>query len=228
MKILLADDDKNLREGLAALFSSEGFECLTAANGQEALSLVQKSPPDICIFDLMMPGLTGFEVCQELRAEGRKIPIVMLTARDAEGDHIKGLELGADDYITKPFSPMMLVARVKAIYRRSRYGTPSDIAPFCLSGITICKEKHTASYRSKTISLTKRELIFLELLGNRPQVVFSKDEILNACWGHDYIPNSRALDQFVSTLRRKLEKELKIGRVVYTVHGLGYRYQEQE
>ncbi|MAC48159.1 response regulator transcription factor [Oceanospirillum beijerinckii] len=226
MKILLADDDRNIRNGLTALFKKQGYECCAAADGREALKLAQSFRADLYVLDIMMPHIDGTQLCIKLRAKEYYQPILLLTAFDSPELQIQGLNIGADDYLAKPFHPETLLARVNALYRRSQYAEnqlKQCNADFMLGEVSIKPGYMQAHFRNQQISITARELNFLQLLFSSNGQILTKDQILNHCWGHDYIPESRALDQFISTLRNKLEKKLGSARVIQTAHGLGYR-----
>ena len=227
MHILIADDDPNLRTGLGVLFGQQGFQCTLAADGEQALNLIRTNAPDICVLDVMMPELDGFELCRTLRQEGFLMPVIFLTARDSEQDQLEGLNLGADDYMAKPFSPAALVARVNAKLRRTHYARDALLQPaqpFTMAGIAINPASLTAHRGELSIQLTKREMTFLCLANLKQGEALSKDHILDHCWGRAYLPSSRVLDQFIATLRRKLEREMQSPRVIHTIHGVGYRY----
>ena len=226
MKILLADDDRNIRNGLATLFKKQGYDCCMAADGREALKLALSFQTDLYVLDIMMPHMHGTQLCMELRAREHYQPILLLTAFDSPEVQILGLNIGADDYLAKPFHPETLLARVNALYRRSQYAEnqlKQNNSDFILGEIVIKPGHMEAQYKTEQVSLTARELKFLQLLLSCDGQVLAKDQILNHCWGHDYIPESRGLDQFISTLRNKLEKQLGATRIIQTVHGTGFR-----
>ncbi len=230
MRILLADDDRNIRNGLALLFKKHGFECQTAENGKAALDIAQHFQPDLYVLDITMPYIDGVQLCAELRARDLYQPILLLTAYDNAEVQVKGFDLGADDYLAKPFNPETLIARIKALHRRSSYaekhhktkiqGPDQD---FSLGEIAVKPSHLQACFQHNEVSLTTRELTFLQLLSTSKGQVLDKNQILDCCWGRHYIPESRALDQFISTLRNKLEKKLQAPRIISTVHGVGYR-----
>lgn len=227
MRMLIAEDDATMRHAIAQLFRAEGFECLASGDGLEALESFRRHHPDFCIIDVMMPGLDGFELCRKIRGEDPQVPVIMLTARQDEIDRVVGLELGADDYVTKPFGPRELVARVKTILRRaSSPQTPAAAvaASFRIGDIEV-DVKAQRGYRGATrIDLTRREVAILSTLHRRAGQVVSRDDLFDQGWGRDYMPNSRALDQCVLTLRRKIERDPRRPSIIQTVHGAGYRY----
>lgn len=229
MKVLIADDDLYLNQGLALLLKKEGFECHTAQNGKEALHLLAEFKPDLCIFDVMMPYLSGIELCAVMRERELFQPVLLLTAFDEQIDKIEGFRLGADDYMTKPFDSDELIARVSALVRREqylKYSPNKSSSTFKLGELTVDANRMLLSHDDQRISLSKRELEFLEMLYESEGRILSKDEILDKCWGRTYLPNSRTLDQFLSVLRKKIEKELGVPSVVQTVYGVGYKLKE--
>ena len=226
MLILIAEDDANLRRGLAELLEMEGFETVTAACGVTAVDVFQNSKPDFCILDVSMPGLDGFEVCKEIRKQDHQVPMLFLTARNEEIDRVRGLGLGADDYMGKPFGTQELLARVRAILRRlaPAKATPAADAAFNMHELRV-EPRALRAYRGQTaIALSSREVDVLRMLYKHAGYVVSRDELYNDCWGHEHFPNSRALDQFISSLRRKIESDPSSPRIIVTVHGAGYRY----
>lgn len=228
MNILIAEDDVHLREGLNDLFSQEGYNCILTEDGEEALEKFKNHRPDFCIFDVMMPKLDGFELCRKVRAIDDHIPIIILTAKGDEVDRVVGLELGADDYIAKPFGPRELIARVKAITRRT-INAPTQSKKqqtyFEMAHLTVDPKSLRATHNDKTIQLTMRELKVLEMLYENKGKVLSRLELFEECWGRRYMANSRALDQFISQLRQKIELDQSNPEIIRTVHGVGYRYE---
>ena len=223
MRILVVDDDRHLREGLALLLEEEGHTCEVAEDGVDAWTRYQHDIPDLCILDVMMPRMSGLQLCHLLRQRAPQLPILLLTALDQDTDQVKGLDLGADDYITKPFNPQTLLARVRALQRRTVNSQDQEPQPLQCHQLTIDKGRMTASYQDKSMALTVREQSFLALMIRHKDLALSRDQIFDYCWGRDFIPNSRSLDQFVSTMRQKLEKQLGTPRFITTVHGMGYR-----
>lgn len=228
MNILIAEDDIHLREGLNDLFMQDGYSCTLTENGEEAYNTFKMQRPDFCIFDVMMPKMDGFELCRRVRALDEHIPIILLTAKGDEVDRVVGLELGADDYIAKPFGPRELIARVKAITRRSSNSAAprtAQITPFTMDHLTIDPKSLRAQNQDQTIQLTMRELKVLEMLYENKGKVLSRLELFEECWGRRYMANSRALDQFISQLRQKIEIDHSSPKIIRTVHGVGYRYE---
>lgn len=230
MHILIAEDDANLRAGLDALLRGEGYQCTLTENGAEALAAFKRHKPDFCIFDVMMPELSGFDLCRRIRQLDEQVPIILLTAKGDEVDRVVGLELGADDYIAKPFGTRELLARVKAIIRRAKpAGTGKNSqadASFIMHGITIDPKTLRAQSGDRTIELTLREIAVLNMLHRETGRVVPRLELFEECWGRRYMTNSRALDQFISQLRQKIEPDPSNPVIIRTVHGVGYRYEE--
>jgi phosphate regulon transcriptional regulator PhoB len=221
--ILVIDDEKDLIELVRYNLEKEGFDVIAATDGQAGLEVVKRHRPDLVVLDLMMPGLDGLQVCQRLRSDPRqgRIPVIMLTAKATEADRVVGLELGADDYITKPFSPREVVARVKAVLRRS---VPHQDEPqFIRSGdVTIDLSGHEVTYKGQRVSLTATEFRILEFLAARPGRVFSRDEIIDAALGNDTAVFDRTVDVHITAIRRKLGAG---GEQIETVRGFGYKFR---
>lgn len=227
-RILLAEDDDTMRNGLAELLTLEGFGCECAADGEVALACFRNSRPDLVILDVMMPKLDGLALCKMLRDECPTVPILILSARDTEVDRVIGLEHGADDYLVKPFGPRELVARIKSLLRRAQLTMPqatSEVFVFQLDDLEIDLRALRARRGNLMIDLTVREAALLRFLHERSGEAISRDDLLDECWGHDYLPNSRALDQYISVLRKKIEHDPARPRIIKTVHGYGYRYE---
>lgn len=230
MKILIAEDDPNLRAGLVDLLSLEGIDCIVAEDGEAAWRAFTEEAPALCLFDVMMPRLDGLDLCRRIRARDSHTPILLLSARGAEIDRVIGLEIGADDYIAKPFAARELVARIKAGLRRARAAPQPAAAESSerlrMGDLEIDRQALRAWRGGQVIDLAPRELAILQVLLARKGKAVSRDELFDAAWGRDYMPNSRALDQYVSGLRRKVEIDPAHPRIVKTVHGVGYRYDE--
>jgi DNA-binding response OmpR family regulator len=230
--ILVAEDDPHIREGLLATLESEGYRVTTARDGAEALRLFEKTKFDLALLDVMMPAVSGFDVCRAIRRKDRALPVVMLTAKGEEIDKVVGLELGADDYITKPFGVRELLARIAAVLRRSaatapakseKTVTPPDV--FAFGAAQIDRKKMRATRGKKSEDLTARELKLIEIFLAHPDEVLSRDQLLNAAWGINYLGTTRTLDQHIVQLRKKIEKDPENPTAILTVHGIGYRYQ---
>lgn len=226
MKILIAEDDPNIRFGLAQALKNEGYELLMAENGAIALALFQSDKPDFVILDIMMPVMDGYTVCKEIRKVNEQIPILFLSAKDEEIDRVVGLELGADDYLGKPFGIHEIRARIKAIAKRCCI-LPRAIAKetsFLFGDWMIDSQKLSAVKDQTEIVLTMREVKILEYFHENPNTVITRDALFNIAWGYEYLPNSRTLDQHISKLRRLIEENPQVPKLIQTVHGLGYRY----
>jgi DNA-binding response OmpR family regulator len=221
--ILVADDEKNIVQLARMYLVKEGFNVETASSGREALERVRAKKPDLLVLDLMMPELDGWEVCRMLRRES-DIPIVMLTARDEDVDKIVGLELGADDYLTKPFNPRELVARVKAVLRRYTAGTlPSRVLE--VGNLRIDPERHEVLVNGTVVELRPKEFDLLTALARHPGVVFDRERLLKLAWGYDYLGDSRTVDVHVTWVRDKLRESTAR---IQTVWGVGYKLVESE
>ncbi len=226
MKILIAEDDANLRAGLVDLLALEGLDCIVAEDGEAAWTAFSQQAPALCLFDVMMPRLDGLNLCRRIRAVDAVTPILLLSAKGAEIDRVVGLEIGADDYVAKPFSARELVARIKAALRRVKAPAPAPAAElsFVMGDLAIDPQALRAARGDRSIDLAPRELAVLQALHQRKGKAVSRDELFDLAWGRGYMPNSRALDQYVSSLRKKIELDPAHPRIIQTVHGVGYRY----
>lgn len=223
-KILIVEDEKDILELLKYNLEKEGYRALCADNGGKALDLIKKDMPDLIILDLMLPGLNGLEICNILRKDEETVnlPIVILTAKNTESDIIKGLELGADDYITKPFSPKVLIARIKAVLRRKKY-IVEQVEQIIISDLLIDISRHKVTIEDKPIDLTITEFRILEFLAKNPGKVFTRDQILNNAWKDEPFIVDRAVDVHIRGLRIKLGKYADF---IETVRSIGYRFKE--
>ncbi|KAA0569433.1 response regulator transcription factor [Azospirillum sp. Sh1] len=229
MHILIADDDINLRRGLADLLELEGFDCSVAGDGAAALAAFRARRPDFCILDIMMPCMDGLELCRVLRREDDRVPILLLTARDQEIDRVIGLEIGADDYVSKPYGIRELVARIRAIQRRcggsASPGRPVEsMGRFRMDDLDVDPKALRAFRGDRRIDLTRRDVAILSVLHARMGEAVSRNDLYDLCWGRDYLPNSHSLDQYVSALRRKIERDAGAPRIIRSVYGVGYRH----
>jgi DNA-binding response OmpR family regulator len=225
-RILVVDDEPNLRHTLTYTLQQEGFETIAASDGEQGLALARSLAPDLVILDVMLPKMDGFEVCRRLRRESA-VPVLMLTARDAEIDKVVGLEIGADDYLAKPFSMRELVARIKAMLRRAAK-TPEALAgaPLELAGLTVDPPRHRVTVDGAEVTLKPKEFDLLSYLARHPGQVFSREQLLAAVWGMDYAGDSRTVDTHVKTLRDKLGDRADAPRWIETLRGVGYRFRE--
>ena len=223
-KILVVEDEKSLSEPLAYLLRREGYEVSVVDNGLSAVEAVDQSPPDLMLLDLMLPGLTGTEVCREVRNRS-SLPIIMLTAKDSEVDIVVGLELGADDYVTKPYSSRELLARIKSVLRRR--STDPDPADGILDyhGIVLDSDRHQLQVRGEPVSLPLKEFELLELLMVNAGRVLTRGQIIDRVWGSDYFGDTKTLDVHIKRLRSKIEVHPSEPTVIVTVRGLGYRFE---
>ena len=222
-RILVVEDDEAMAVALQDGFSYEGHEVTRAADGEAGLRLAREGAPDIVILDVMLPKMTGLEVCKTLRGEGSDLPIIMLTARGQEIDKVLGLKLGADDYVTKPFSFMELMARVEAVLRRSQPECKEHSSTHHVGNITVDIARHEACKDGEPLELTPREFrllgFFLEHVGE----VVTREELLDAVWGYDTIPFTRTVDTHIAKLRKKIEDDPSDPEHLITVHRLGYK-----
>ena len=224
MTILLADDDPVTLESLAACLQPEGFHTLLARDGEEALALWHKHKPDLLCLDIMMPRLDGYEVCRRVRAADASVPILFLSAKSEEIDVVVGLRLGADDFLRKPFGKHELIARIGSALRRAQVvKTPS--VSFQLGPLRVFPAELRAQREDVSMDLTPREVAILKLLHERPGQVLSRDTLLDVCWGLEYMPESRTLDQHIAKLRKKIERVSE--EIIETVRGVGYRWRGQ-
>lgn len=217
-----------MRKGLAELMALEGMECECTADGALALAAFCKRRPDLVIADVTMPKLDGLALCKAIRELDRAVPILILSARDTEGDRVIGLEQGADDYLVKPFGTRELVARIRSLLRRVREAK-QDVdrqAIFRLDDLEVEPRALRARRGEDVIDLTARDVLLLHLLHERRGQAVSRNDLLDECWGRNYFPNSRALDQYISVLRRKIERTPSSPRIIKTVYGYGYRFDE--
>lgn len=224
-KILIVEDEEDVMELIRYNLAKEGFNCDAAYNGQEALKKAQATLPDLVLLDLMLPEVDGLEVCKRLKSspQTEHIPIVMVTAKSDEADIITGLELGADDYITKPFSPKVLVARVRAVLRRKTTEIPEKSTVIRIHDIQIDPGRHKVLVKDKAVELTSSEFGLLHFLAARPGWVFTRYQIVDAIHGTDYPVTDRSIDVQVVGLRKKLGPA---GKYIETVRGIGYRFKE--
>jgi len=222
--ILIVEDDRAAAELVRLHLSHEGYRVLTAADGVEGLRLARETEPELIVLDLMLPGMDGLELCRTLRADS-DVPIIMVTARVEEEDRLRGLKLGADDYVTKPFSPLELVARVQAVLRRAGREGGRDAPNTLVRGEVVADmAAHTVTVRGRPVSLTATEFRVLTLFLEAPGRVLSREQIIQGALGDDFEGFDRTVDAHISNLRRKLEEASAGRRYIHTVHSMGYRF----
>lgn len=227
-KILIVDDEEHIIELIKFNLESNGYKTLTASDGLEALEIARREKPQLILLDLMIPEMDGYEVCKEIRKDPNisKTPIIMITAKSEELDKISGLELGADDYITKPFSIRELIARVKAVLRRTFTYHLGNIFKF--GNITISFEKHEILKNGKKIDLTLKEFELLEILIKNKGRVLTREFLLDKIWGYEYAGETRTVDVHIRHLRQKTEENDKYPKYIETIRGIGYRFNYGE
>jgi DNA-binding response OmpR family regulator len=225
--ILAVEDDPAILRGLSDNLRFEGYEVITASDGETGYNLQRERKPDLIVLDLMLPRMSGFEFCRKLRGEGIQTPILMLTARSEEPDRVLGLDLGADDYVTKPFSVRELMARVRALLRRSQPGKdgnpdlPDDLR---FGDAELDFRKYEARRNGAPVEMTRKEFAILRFLASRAGEVVTRDDLLNEVWGYESYPSSRTVDNHVAGLRAKLERDSSQPEHIKTVHGVGYKF----
>lgn len=225
-RILIVDDEPSMREGLADNLVFEGYTAEMAANGIEALEKLHTDQYDLVILDVMMPGLSGFDVCKKLRQEENNVPVILLTAKGEEIDRVLGLELGADDYITKPFSLRELLARVKAILRRVQNSSGGDSGNVHIESIGLMQvdfKNYVAWVSGSEVKLSHREFEVLHYLWDNKHKIVSRDDLLKSVWKYDEFPTTRTIDNFILRLRQKVENNPNDPKIILTVHGVGYK-----
>jgi DNA-binding response OmpR family regulator len=222
-RILIVEDEPDMVLGLKDNFEFEGYEVLTASDGASGLERARKEKPDLLILDIMLPKLSGLEVCKALRGEGFEAPIVMLTARGQEIDKVVGLELGADDYVTKPFSIRELLARVRAILRRTE-GTKRKLSRYHFADIELDFEVYQAKKGDAVLELSPREFELLRYLIERKGETVSRDRLLEDVWGYESYPSTRTVDTHIAKLRAKIGDSGSEPRFILTIHGAGYKF----
>jgi two-component system, OmpR family, response regulator RegX3 len=221
-RVLVVEDEESYRDALSYMLSKEGFEVIGARDGATGIAEFDRHGADIVLLDLMMPGLSGTEVCRQLRLRGA-VPVIMLTARDSEVDKVVGLELGADDYVTKPFSHRELVARIRAVLRR---GQDTELVPDVIeaAGIRMDVERHEVSVNGERITLALKEFELLEMLLRNAGRVMTRGQLIDRIWGADYVGDTKTLDVHIKRLRTKIEPDPASPRYLITVRGLGYKF----
>ena len=224
MKVLVAEDDRFTREGLVELLQGEGYDVVAAENGTEAVSSFRSQKPDFVCLDIMMPSQSGYEACRQIRSEAPDVPVIFISAKSEEVDRLVGFEVGADDFIPKPFSVREVVARVRAVARRCYAQASSPPEQFVIGDLTVLPAELRARRGESVIDLSPRDVKILQLLADHPGKALDRNTIFNHAWGEDHFPNSRTLDQHISQLRKRVELDAKNPLLIRTVHGVGYRY----
>jgi two-component system alkaline phosphatase synthesis response regulator PhoP len=229
-KILVVEDEEDIADLVKYHLEREGFTARTVADGKRALDLIVRDHPDLIVLDLMLPGLDGLEVCRRLRAQSatQGIPIIMLTARGEEVDRIIGLEMGADDYMPKPFSPRELVARVKAVLRRTATPVSPSEAPVSAGNLRLDPARHEVTKNDKRLELSAMEFRLLEFFLRHRGRVFTRTQLLDQVWGQDRFVEPRTVDVHIRRLREKVEDEPRKPTLILTVRGMGYKCQDAE
>ncbi len=224
-KILIVEDEESVLDPLELLLAKEGFSIETARDGKEALEKFAKAAPDLILLDLMLPEVSGTEVCWQIRSKSQ-VPIIMLTAKDTEVDKVVGLELGADDYVVKPYSKAELVARIKAVLRRKGPDTDTLVSTTIVAGpVEIDVERHQVSINGKNVALPLKEFELLEFLVRNTGRVLTRTQLIDRVWGSDYFGDTKTLDVHVKRLRAKIEKDPANPLFIQTIRGLGYKFE---
>ena len=221
-RVLVVEDEAAILQGLRDNLEFEGYKVFTALDGVAGLEQIRKHDPHLIVLDLMLPRLSGYELCRKLRAEGVNTPILMLTARGEEADRVLGLDLGADDYVTKPFSVRELMARVRALLRRTAPGAglPNELE---FDDVRVDFARYEATRAGRKVELTRKEFGLLRLLAAKEGAVITRDELLEKVWGYDAMPTTRTVDNHLAALRAKLERDAAEPQHLITVHGVGYK-----
>jgi two-component system response regulator RegX3 len=223
-RILIVEDESSLSEPLAFLLGREGYETTIAADGPAALAEFDRNGTDLVLLDLMLPGIPGTEVCREIRTRSQ-VPIIMLTAKDSEVDVVVGLELGADDYVTKPYSTRELLARIRAVMRRRVEGEDEDVAVLEAGDVRMDVERHTVAVRGAETAMPLKEFELLEVLLRNSGRVLTRGQLIDRVWGADYFGDTKTLDVHIKRIRTKIERHPSDPTMLLTVRGLGYRFE---
>lgn len=221
--IMVVDDDENIAQLVRLYLEKEGFEVISFLRGDSALSAFKSNPPALVLLDIMLPGMDGWQVCRAIR-QISGIPIIMLSAKDETFDKVLGLELGADDYVTKPFEPKELIARVKAVLRRGQTDQ-QDNDTLSFPGLTISLSRYEVLYQGKQVDMPPKEIELLYFLASHPNMVFTREQLLEKVWGFDYFGDSRTVDVHVKRLREKLTDCEALGWSIRTVWSVGYKFE---
>ncbi len=223
--ILLVDDDPNISQLIRLYLEKEGFEVQSAVRGDEGLAAFRRRPPNLLLLDIMLPGMDGWQVCRAVR-QFSAIPIIMLTAKDETFDKVLGLELGADDYLTKPFEPKELVARIKAVLRRTQPGAAEEKGDaISFPNLTVSLSQYEVHYQGRLVEMPPKELEVLYFLASNANLVFTRDQLLEKVWGYDFFGDSRTVDVHIKRVREKLPGCEEFGWQIRTVWGVGYKFE---
>lgn len=223
--ILLVDDDPNISQLVRLYLEKEGFEVQSAVRGDEGLAAFRRRPPNLLLLDIMLPGMDGWQVCRAVR-QFSAIPIIMLTAKDETFDKVLGLELGADDYLTKPFEPKELVARIKAVLRRTQPGVAEEKGDaISFPNLTVSLSQYEVHYQGRPVEMPPKELEVLYFLASNANLVFTRDQLLEKVWGYDFFGDSRTVDVHIKRVREKLPGCEEFGWQIRTVWGVGYKFE---
>jgi DNA-binding response OmpR family regulator len=225
MKVLVAEDDRFTREGLVEVHQNEGYDVIAASDGSQAIREFQSQQPDFVCLDIMMPRQSGYEACRSIRAACPAVPIIFISAKAEELDRLVGFEMGADDFIIKPFSVREVVARVRAVARRCCTARSTVQAEFQMDDLQVMPDELRAKRGDEVIELSLRDVKILQLLFEQQGKALDRHVIFRHAWGEDYFPNSRTLDQHISQLRKRVEVDSRNPRIIRTVHGVGYRFE---
>ncbi|ADG87227.1 response regulator transcription factor [Thermobispora bispora] len=226
-RVLVVEDEESFSDALSYMLRKEGFEVAVAASGPEALEVFDREGADLVLLDLMLPGLPGTEVCRSLRQRS-KVPVIMLTAKDSEIDKIVGLELGADDYVTKPFSSRELVARIRAVLRRRGDAEEPSSSVLAAGPVRMDVDRHVVTVRGEKVQLPLKEFELLEVLLRNAGRVLTRGQLIDRVWGADYVGDTKTLDVHIKRLRAKIEPDPSKPRYILTVRGLGYKFETAE
>ncbi len=224
-RILIADDNEGITEVLATYVAGEGYEPIVAKDGIEAWQMFKKSDPCVVLLDIMMPGMDGYRVCKKIR-EISDVPIILVTAKGEDYERVMGLDIGADDYVVKPFSPSEVMARIRAVLRRmNRTDSESDNKIINISDLTVNLETYSVFVGGEKLPMTKKEVETMWILAENPSKVFTRDNLLDSLWGQDYFGDSRTVDSHIKRLRAKLDKVSHPNWEIKTIWGLGYKFE---
>ena len=230
MKVLVAENNPQMLQQLCEILDKEGYTTVSAAGGTEALRAYRQQSPDFICLDIMMPDLSGYDACREIRKTDTKTPIIFISSKAETADKVTGLEVGADDYIVKPFDVLEVIARIRAVTRRCMEAKPASGAvedqPFWLGGLKVMPRELRADQSGKVVELSLRDLKILRLFHDNKGKVIDRNALLDHCWGAHIMPESRTVDWHISQLRKKIEKDPANPQLIKTLHGVGYKYED--